>query len=113
MNALPSKTRIGAVYRVAPLRVASKPAADPAVIFASVLLLVTSLVRLYPPVLGLEEFSAEPTLALLVTLLTMAHLLATLRAWLTRPRGQGGAGGCCLSSPEEIMEDTAGPPPTP
>jgi len=113
MNSLTSKTRIGAPYRVSPLQVASKPAVDPAVLFASVLLLVTSLVRLYPPVLGLEEFSAEPTLALLVTLLTMAHLLATLRAWLTRPSGQGAAAGDCLSSSEGIMEDTAGPPATP
>lgn len=113
MTALASKIQASSPYRVSPLQVASKPAVDPAMIFAAVLLLITSLVRLYPPVMGLEEFSAEPTLALLVTLLTMARLLATLRAWLTRPRGQGAASGDCLSSSEGMTEDTAGPPPTP
>ncbi len=42
--------------------------ADPAMIFATVTLLVASLVRLVPPLSGHETFGVEPTLALLATL---------------------------------------------
>jgi hypothetical protein len=42
---------------------------DPAMIFASVALLVASLIRLGPPFAGREAFGVEPTLALGATLL--------------------------------------------
>lgn len=42
---------------------------DPAMIFASVTLLVASLIRLGPPFAGREPFGVEPTLALGATLL--------------------------------------------
>jgi hypothetical protein len=43
--------------------------ADPAMIFASVALLVASLIRLGPPFAGREAFGVEPTLALAATVL--------------------------------------------
>jgi hypothetical protein len=61
-------------YRV-PAQPGSEPArgssgeteAEPAMIFAAVVLLVASLVRLGPPFAGREAFGVEPTLALGVT----------------------------------------------
>ena len=41
---------------------------DPAMIFATVMLLVASLVRLAPPLSGQEAFGVEPTLALVAVL---------------------------------------------
>jgi hypothetical protein len=49
-------------------------APDPAMIFATVTLLVASLIRLGPPFTGREAIGVEPTLALGVTLLC---------AWIT------------------------------
>lgn len=85
MSSIASKAPAGSPYRTSCPTLPCKPDADPAPIFASVLLLVISLARLLPPFQGAEAFGAEPTLALLAVPLTSAHLLGALRAWRARP----------------------------
>jgi hypothetical protein len=65
---------------------------DPAMVFAAVILLLASLVRLVPPFAGQEDFGVEPTLALGATIgcgwLTLREALFRLRA-LRAERGAG------------------------
>jgi hypothetical protein len=113
MTAPASKARINSPYRIIHPQPASELGVDPALIFGSVLLLFTSLARLSGPILGLEEWGAEPTIAFLAVLLTSAHLLSTIRAWLARPRAQIAAGNVRVSPPQGERKDRAGPSSTP
>jgi hypothetical protein len=74
-----------------------RPDTDPAMIFATVALLVASLIRLGPPFAGHEAFGVEPTLALGATLGCAWFALREglfrlhdLRAARRAPRGNDG-----------------------
>jgi hypothetical protein len=66
----------------------SRADADPAMIFATVALLMASLIRLGPPFLGHEAFGVEPTLALGATI---GCAWVTLREGVFRLRGRRAA----------------------
>lgn len=74
----------GSPYRALSQPLGGQDDGDPALTFGASVLLLTSAVRLLRPILGAEDFGAEPTLALFAALMTGAYLLGLLRAWLGR-----------------------------
>jgi hypothetical protein len=111
MNASASRAQPSSPYRVSARESAGEPIADSASIFGSVLLLIASLLRLIRPMEGLEEFGAEPTIALFTAVLSSAHLLSTARTWLSRSRDRRAQGEGYPSSPEGTTDHAAGPSP--
>ena len=75
-------SKIGSPYRASSGPLGGEGHGDPALTFGAAVLLITSAVRLLRPVLGAEDFGAEPTIAIFALLAAGAHFLGLFRAWL-------------------------------